>query len=229
MSLSWPLEQINDQNEDVRSIQYFLNAHGQPLAADGIFGPLTQGAVRTFQGAHGLGVDGIVGNQTWPALIIQTANGSQGDAVRAVQSQANTRGAQDLTVDGAFGPLTEGAVKQFQMILGLSVDGIAGPITWNHFANGFLPGPSAGPVNQAVFTAWTQNDQYAASKNANAACVAALFSEKWASNEGWALAQEQGAAGTIFFTWKRSNGHQLVIAVSDGPAGYFYADGATFS
>ena len=105
MTLSWPLEQINAQNENVRSIQYFLNAHGQAIAVDGIFGTQTQGAVRTFQAAHGLGVDGIVGNQTWPALIIQTASGSQGDAVRAVQSQANSRGAQDLTLDGSYGPL----------------------------------------------------------------------------------------------------------------------------
>jgi peptidoglycan hydrolase-like protein with peptidoglycan-binding domain len=32
------------------------------------FGPLTQSAVKDFQSAHGLEVDGQVGQQTWHAL-----------------------------------------------------------------------------------------------------------------------------------------------------------------
>lgn len=37
-------------------------------AADGIFGPKTEAAVKTFQALHGLVIDGIVGPKTWAAI-----------------------------------------------------------------------------------------------------------------------------------------------------------------
>jgi peptidoglycan hydrolase-like protein with peptidoglycan-binding domain len=85
--------------------------------------------VRKFQRDRGLGVDGIVGNQTWPALIVLVASGSRGDPVRAVQRQLNAR-TSSLAVDGRFGPQTALAVRQFQQANGLLVDGIVGPNTW---------------------------------------------------------------------------------------------------
>jgi len=39
------------------------------IAADGIFGPVTEGAVRTLQAAYGLTVDGICGPKTWAAAL----------------------------------------------------------------------------------------------------------------------------------------------------------------
>jgi peptidoglycan hydrolase-like protein with peptidoglycan-binding domain len=130
MALEWPTEQEGSTGENVRSVQYLLNAHGSNLAVDGDFGPKTDAAVRAFQADHGLGVDGIVGDQTWPVLIIEVSSGNTGDAVRAVQSQIHSRSGW-LAIDGIFGPETESAVRFFQQDTGLAVDGIVGPDTWN--------------------------------------------------------------------------------------------------
>src|SRR5919197_6472883 len=129
MARQWPIEKEGSTGEAVRTVQYLLRAHGQSLSVDGIFGPRTEAAVRAFQQAHGLAVDGVVGNATWMALLITVRSGSQGDAVRAVQSQLVHHGS-NLQIDGVFGPMTNQAVRAFQQRHGLAVDGIVGTDTW---------------------------------------------------------------------------------------------------
>lgn len=53
------------RGNDVIALQKKLN-----LIADGIFGSITDEAVRDFQRSHNLAVDGIVGPKTWAALGI---------------------------------------------------------------------------------------------------------------------------------------------------------------
>jgi peptidoglycan hydrolase-like protein with peptidoglycan-binding domain len=53
----------------VKILQICLNGLGYSLAGDGVFGPATEAAVRRFQSDRGLMVDGVVGPQTWVALI----------------------------------------------------------------------------------------------------------------------------------------------------------------
>lgn len=56
--------------------------------------------------------------------------GEKGDAVARLQRQLVTKGFLDAQPDGAFGPMTEEAVKTAQKALGLEVDGVVGPATW---------------------------------------------------------------------------------------------------
>lgn len=53
------------KGEEVKTLQKALGG----LDVDGIFGALTEFAVRAFQRDHNLEVDGIVGEQTWSALF----------------------------------------------------------------------------------------------------------------------------------------------------------------
>jgi peptidoglycan hydrolase-like protein with peptidoglycan-binding domain len=64
-----PLRQ-GSKGPRVREIQGLLNSKGaRPrLGVDGDFGPLTDTAVRAFQTAKHLPVDGVVGPKTWSAL-----------------------------------------------------------------------------------------------------------------------------------------------------------------
>lgn len=50
--------------------------------------------------------------------------GAQGESVEELQRLLG------VGVDGAFGPVTEAAVKAFQRANGLTVDGLVGPATW---------------------------------------------------------------------------------------------------
>ena len=64
-----PTLRTGSRGEDVRILQENLRQLGfLNDAADGIFGTNTNAAVRNFQKAQGLSVDGVVGAGTWAAL-----------------------------------------------------------------------------------------------------------------------------------------------------------------
>lgn len=68
-SLSHPVLQQGASGPDVFDLQNALIDAGFRVSADGIFGQHTDAAVRAFQAAHGLTVDGIVGARTWAMLL----------------------------------------------------------------------------------------------------------------------------------------------------------------
>ena len=120
---------------------------------DGVFGPVTKGAVEEFQTYSHLAVDGIVGPATWSALGGDGAEppslgeGSDGTVVEKLQTALN-EGRGDfapstnpvLAIDGSYGPLTATAVKGAQRSGAIEVDGIVGLQSWA------LPVHAAGQV-----------------------------------------------------------------------------------
>jgi peptidoglycan hydrolase-like protein with peptidoglycan-binding domain len=59
----------------------------------------------------------------------QLQRGDEGRLVTELQQEL-TRHGFPVSADGEFGPATEAAVRAFQDVNGLTVDGVVGPLTW---------------------------------------------------------------------------------------------------
>jgi N-acetylmuramoyl-L-alanine amidase len=102
-------------------------------------------AVRTFQQERGLTVDGIVGPDTFRRLdearwqlgdrVLRFVPGHlmRGDDVSDLQRRLSQLGFNAGRADGAFGPRTDAAVREFQRSVGDTPDGTCGPETFRAF------------------------------------------------------------------------------------------------
>jgi N-acetylmuramoyl-L-alanine amidase len=64
-----PQVKQGSNSDTIRALQALLVGYGADIAVDGIFGPATDKAVRTYQAANALVADGIVGTATWTHLL----------------------------------------------------------------------------------------------------------------------------------------------------------------
>lgn len=123
----------------MRDLQRRLGAAGFPVAGSdpGIYCARTEDAVRGFQEARGLRVDGRCDEDTWTALVeaswrlgdrqlFLTMPHLRGDDVVELQSRLTHLGFDCGRVDGILGPRTAGALSEFQSNCGLVPDGICG-------------------------------------------------------------------------------------------------------
>jgi peptidoglycan hydrolase-like protein with peptidoglycan-binding domain len=156
------------EGEDVLALQEQLHFLGYTEVGtpDGVFGRMTDAAVRKFQTDQGLVVDGIVGQQTWQSLFQSnsqaTGQPEQGD------SFSYYLGAKDIEIKDLkerlfelgypicdstrdFGAQTDYAVRLFQAVNALEIDGVVGPKTWDVlFSENALPAPQ--PEAQRSFS-----------------------------------------------------------------------------
>ena len=130
---------VGDAGEAVRDLQRRLVAAGVDTGpmVPGVFCPATEASVRSFQAARGLKVDGTCGPQTWSALVEASYELGdrvlylrspmlRGDDVADLQRDLGRLGFDAGRVDGIYGPLTAGALAEFQRNVGLEPDGICG-------------------------------------------------------------------------------------------------------
>ncbi len=127
------------------------------VAIDGRFGPNLTKVVENFQSSFGLIVNGIVGRSTWtriydlyetladqivpdetipeyPGYLLQ--QGSSNNDVLLIQTALNNISTLYPSIpmvveDGIYGTATANAIRIFQRLFGLNVDGIVGQQTWN--------------------------------------------------------------------------------------------------
>ena len=130
---------------------------------DSDFGRGTREAVKAFQTANHLTVDGVVGSVTYAMLFSSSAVsasgtnpgsstsqpgttsklllGSTGASVKAMQQALKNLG-YSVSADGVFGAMTQAAVISFQNSNSLTADGVAGTKTLAKLYSGSAVGPN---------------------------------------------------------------------------------------
>lgn len=159
----YPMLQVGSVGEYVVKLQEALINAGYdvgPDGADGEYGGNTCKAVIAFQTAKSLEVDGVVGPETWAALMAEKGKekpesrpaeekaevdkpdvkvpelglpvlkNGASGAVVETLQQLLTAKGYTCKVDGEYGPETVSAVKSYQTAKGIEADGICGNATW---------------------------------------------------------------------------------------------------
>jgi peptidoglycan hydrolase-like protein with peptidoglycan-binding domain len=65
-----PVIGFGNSGISVKVLQKLLMSNGYGLPIDGVFGPVTETAVKAFQNRRSLSTDGVVGQKTWWELTI---------------------------------------------------------------------------------------------------------------------------------------------------------------
>lgn len=140
--------EFGSRGSDVLQLQKALLELGfNPNGTDGKFGRGTETAVKAYQAARGLEVDGKAGTLTLTMLYGETSGesgtittpvttnpntlkyGDSGSRVTELQTALVKLGYNTNGVDGRFGAGTQRAVISFQKANGLEADGLAGTKT----------------------------------------------------------------------------------------------------
>ena len=139
--MAQPTLEQGSEGPDVKGLQEALvELDFKPGEVDGVFGVFTSSAVKSFQRWATLTADGVVGPATWERLDDADMSdptlreGSVGVAVRGLQRRLIAAGFDIDRIDGHFAAQTDAAVRALQERHELTVDGVAGPQTWERLS-----------------------------------------------------------------------------------------------
>ncbi|MBR6049604.1 MAG: peptidoglycan-binding protein [Clostridia bacterium] len=159
---------IGDEGFFVYGLQYYLrwislsNPAVPNVEFDGIFGPETENAVKTFQRFYGFEPTGVVDDDLFETIfdvyrgVIETTReelvgegappfpgevlklGSEGDDVRVLQEFINATSSvypqvPSVDVTGVFDENTRDAVYAAQALFDYPINGVVGPVLWDTF------------------------------------------------------------------------------------------------
>jgi peptidoglycan hydrolase-like protein with peptidoglycan-binding domain len=130
LSVDYPHASAGNRGTNVRALQSLLRHHGASLGVTGVFDVPTVAAVRSFQAATGLTVNGLVGSMTWSALVVRLEPGSSGDAVIGLQGLLDEKRRAKLPLTGVYDDAVAAVVSSFQAHARVAVTGIADAATW---------------------------------------------------------------------------------------------------
>ncbi len=136
---SLPLS-LGDEGDAVGDLQERLTKLGHPCSG-GIFDAETCAGVVAFQRERGLQADGVVGRQSWAALVeagyhlgdrplYRRRPMLRGDDVADLQRRLSQLGFDPGRIDGILGDQTVSALMDFQRNAGLVHDGVCGRRTF---------------------------------------------------------------------------------------------------
>lgn len=158
--------QLGDHGHWVMTLQADLKWLGMQNVGpvDGIFGPKTAVALKTFEEAHGLSVTSGTTPKVWqqilsgfgltpppskvlslkalmakhPAMSQVLQPGSSGHWVMTLQADLKLLGMQNVgPVDGVFGPKTAAALRDFELSRHLPSTSATNPVVWQDILSGF--------------------------------------------------------------------------------------------
>lgn len=118
------------RGDDVLECQKHLRDMGllPDTELDGLYGPITEAAVKEAQKKGNLAVDGICGPQTWTYFVNYVPSNPIDNDVFAIQTRLHEWGFGGYvgSIDGKYGPKTTNGVREFQKAVGLVIDGECG-------------------------------------------------------------------------------------------------------
>ncbi|RSL31838.1 endopeptidase SpoIID/LytB [Salibacterium salarium] len=198
----------------------------------GVFGPMTEEAVRKFQQRNQLVIDGLAGPKTLNKLknnpekaeastehtsekettknkTSELRYQSSGEDVEQLQSQLRELNYMKMEATGVFGEVTENAVKAFQEDYNLSSDGVAGPRTLEALDDALNDEESGQETADEV-------SDTSSNQKVNATNLVADAAEHVGTPYVWGGTSESGfdCSGFLQYTFKE-NGVDLPRSVSD--------------